>query len=119
MTVLFSSIVRRKFNEYGSLIDTHGIYPLIVRQVSKELNVPFVDLQYKSEKLVETFGIEKSKELYLWVAPEVYPKYPEGKQDNTHFSVKGAKQIALLAIEGLKENNLTIIKYLKNSRQKH
>jgi len=115
--VLFSSIVRRKFYESGTLIDTHGIYPLLVRQVAEDINVPFVDLQYKSEQLVFSLGDEKSKELYLWVEPGVYDKFPDGKQDDTHFSVKGATKMAMLAIEGLKENKLSITKYLKKSNE--
>ena len=112
--VLFSSVVRRNFNEFGVLIDTHGIYPLIMRQVAIELNVPFIDLQLKSEDLVISVGQEKSKELYLWIEHGQNTLYPEGKHDNTHFSVKGATEISKLAIEGLKENNLTITKFLKN-----
>ncbi|UCF66009.1 MAG: rhamnogalacturonan acetylesterase [bacterium] len=112
--VLFSPIVRRKFNESGVLIDTHGIYPLIVKQVAVDLNVPFVDLQLKSENLVLTVGQEKSKELYLWVEPGENSYYPEGKQDNTHLSVIGATEVARLAVDGLKEGRLGITKFLKN-----
>jgi lysophospholipase L1-like esterase len=111
--VLLSSIVRRKFNEFGVLMDTHGLYPLIVRQVAKELDVYFIDLQSKSENLVLTTGQEKSKELYLWIEPGQYNMYPEGKKDNTHFSVKGATEISSLVAESIKENNWPLAKFLK------
>ena len=101
--VLLSSIVRRNFNEYGTLIDTHGVYPFIVRDVARDLNVDFVDMQLKSEELVTSLGKEASKELYLWYGPGVYYKYPEGKEDNTHFTRKGALEMARLAVEGLAE----------------
>lgn len=110
--VLFSSIVRRKFNEFATLVDTHGIYPLIVRQVANDLRIPFVDLQLKSEQLVNLLGKKKSKEIYLWVEPGIYSKYPDGKQDNTHFSKKGATMMAQLAVKGLIENRLNINRYL-------
>jgi lysophospholipase L1-like esterase len=109
--VSFSPIVRRKFNEFGVLIDTHGLYPLVMRQVATELSVPFIDLQFKSENLVLSTGQEKSKEIYLWIESGQNPMYPEGKQDNTHFSVKGATEIAKLAIEGLKENRLALTNF--------
>ena len=112
--VLLSSIVRRNFNESGVLEDTHGVYPFIVRDVADKMNVPFVDLQLKSEDLVLSLGIEKSKELYMWIEPGEYQMYPEGRQDNTHFTEKGATEMARLAVEGLKENKLEILKYLKN-----
>lgn len=111
--VLFSPIVRRKFNENGTLEDGHGAYPFVMREVARELDVPFVDMQLMSEDLVLSLGPEKSKELYLWVGPGVYEMYPEGKQDNTHFTEKGALEMAGLAVEGLKELNVDIVKYLK------
>ena len=114
--VLFSPVVRRNFNEFGVLIDTHGLYPLIMRQVAIELKVPFVDLQLKSENFILSAGQEKSKEIYLWVEPGQNTMYPEGKQDNTHFSVKGATEISKLAVEGLKENGLAITGFLKNKK---
>ena len=114
--VLFSSIVRRNFNEFGVLEDTHGVYPFIVRDVADKLNVPFVDLQLKSEDLVLSLGQEKSKELYMWIEPGKYEMYPKGRQDNTHFTEKGATEMSRLAVEGLKENKLEITSYLNAGR---
>jgi len=116
--VLFSSTVRRNFNEFGTLIDTHGAYPFVVRDVADKLNVPFVDMQLKSENLVLSLGQEKSKEIYLWIEPGQYDMYPQGRQDNTHFSVKGATEMAKLAVEGLKENDLELTKFLKEPMDK-
>src|SRR5438067_5578964 len=38
--VLFTSIVRRKFNANGKLEDTHGDYVTVVRELAKEKNIP-------------------------------------------------------------------------------
>lgn len=111
--ILFSSIVRRNFNEAEVLEDTHGAYPFVMRAVANELNVPFIDLQLKSEDLVLSLGQEKSKELYLWIEPGQYGMYPEGKQDNTHFTVNGATAMAKLAVEGLREHKLLLANFLK------
>jgi lysophospholipase L1-like esterase len=111
--VLFTPIVRRNFNSSGVLEDTHGAYPHVMREVAEELKAPLVDLQLKSEDLVLSLGPEKSKELYLWVNPGAYEMFPDGKQDNTHFTEKGAIEMARLAVEGLKELDLDIVKYLK------
>jgi lysophospholipase L1-like esterase len=116
--VLFSSTVRRNFNEFGVLMDTHGAYPFVVRYVADKLKVPFVDLQLKSENLVLSLGQEKSKEIYLWFEAGQFEMTPQGRQDNTHFSVKGATEMARLAVEGLKENKLELIKYLKKPADK-
>lgn len=111
--VLLSSIVRRNFNEFGVLMDSHGLYTLVVRQVAEEYAVPIIDLQLKSENLVLATGEEESKELYMWIEPGQSEMYPEGKKDNTHFTIRGATEMARLAVEGIKENHLDIVKYLK------
>ena len=112
--VLLSSIVRRKFNEEGTLIDTHGVYPFVTRMVARELNVPFIDLQLKTEDFVSQLGPEKSKEIYLWVEPGLFEKFPEGKQDDTHLNLKGATEFARMAVEGIKELSLPLTEYLQN-----
>ncbi|MBN2000584.1 hypothetical protein JW935_23755 [candidate division KSB1 bacterium] len=48
----------------------------------------------------------------MWIQPGKNEMYPDGRQDNTHFTEKGALEMARLAVEGLKENNLPLVKYL-------
>ncbi|MFM1877283.1 MAG: hypothetical protein RLZZ241_149 [Bacteroidota bacterium] len=100
--VLFSSIARRNFNEAGTLIDTHGAYPQEVRMVAEQFYVPFIDLQLLTEQLEVSYGEEGSKVLHLHYKPGELAYYPEGKEDNTHLSVKGAKEVAKLAASSLK-----------------
>ncbi|MBV5349218.1 rhamnogalacturonan acetylesterase, partial [bacterium] len=82
--ILFTSIVRRKF-ENGLLTDTHGNYPVVVRQVALEMNVPMVDLQLLTAGAVTALGDEASKSIYLWTPPS--DKFPEGRKDDTHLRV--------------------------------
>lgn len=100
--VLFTSIVRRNFNDKGTLIDTHGAYPEVVRSVAAELNVPLIDLQIITEQLVLEMGVENSKSMFLHVQPGQYPGYPNGKEDNTHLNREGAMLIAGKAVDELK-----------------
>jgi len=109
--ILCTPIVRRNF-ENGKLIDTHGEYPDIVRNLSSELKVPLIDMQKKSQKLVSELGEEGSLPLFLQIPAGVYKKVPEGKIDNTHFSEKGATTMAQLFVEGVKEQHLELEKYL-------
>ncbi|MCB0569245.1 MAG: rhamnogalacturonan acetylesterase [Phaeodactylibacter sp.] len=111
--VLLSSIVRRNFNEQGVLVDTHGAYPFVARMVAMELSVPFIDMQLKTEDYINDLGPEKSKEIYLWVEPGLYERFPEGKQDNTHLTLFGATEYARLAVEGIVELGLPLTQYLK------
>lgn len=100
--ILFTSIVRRHFEESGVLLDTHGNYPAVVRQVGLEQNVPVIDMEAKTKLLVERYGIEGSIQLFLHPKEGEYSNYPKGKVDDTHLSRKGAIEIAGEAVECLK-----------------
>lgn len=127
--VLFNSIVRRNFgkadadavakavvqddiregidpnapqaevNTGARLIDTHGAYLDSPRNVARELEVPFVDLNRVTHDLVEQMGPEASKQLFVWVAPNTVPALPKGREDNTHLNVRGAATVAWLAVQ--------------------
>lgn len=116
--ILFSSIVRRNFNEKGVLIDTHGEYPMETRLVAQEYNVPFVDLQYLTELLEMSYGPEKSKELHLHYKPGEIAFYPEGKADDTHLGLKGATTVAELALNQIKFLNDPSLEPLKKAMKK-
>lgn len=96
--ILFTSIVRRKF-ENGFLTDTHGDYPVAVRQVAAKWNVPLVDLQLLTAGAVTALGENESKRLFLWTEPT--EKFPEGRKDDTHLNVEGARLVARLAAQQL------------------
>ncbi len=112
--ILFSSIVRRNFNEKGVLISTHGEYTMEVRLVAQEYNVPFIDMEYYTELLEQSYGPEKSKQLHLHYKAGEIPYYKEDKADDTHLGVKGATEVAKIAVEELKKTKLDIVKYIKN-----
>jgi lysophospholipase L1-like esterase len=111
--ILFSSIVRRNFNENGVLISTHGDYTLEARLVAQEYKVPFIDMEYYSELLEQSYGPEKSKQLHLHYKAGEIPYYKEDKADDTHLNAKGATAIAKIAVEELKKTKLDLIQYIK------
>ncbi|MCB0651428.1 MAG: hypothetical protein KDC85_09160 [Saprospiraceae bacterium] len=98
--------MRSKLNEYGVLIDTHGDYPVVTRMIAREMDVPLIDLQYYTELLEISYGVEGSKSLHLHYAPGSLPYYPDGKEDDTHLSEKGATEIARLAVEEIRKMNI-------------
>lgn len=109
--VLFTSIVRRKFGNDGKLVDTHGEYLVATRQVAERSNVPLIDLQKITAQWVNGLGDEASKKMYLWTPPD--QKFPEGRKDDTHLSVRGAQNVARLAMEEGRRQKLGFSKYLK------
>ncbi|WP_405328998.1 rhamnogalacturonan acetylesterase [Leeuwenhoekiella sp. LLG6367-2.1] len=113
--VLLSSIVRRNFNSAGVLVDTHGNYPLVVRMTAKDLDVPFIDMQFLTERLEKKYGVEGSKELHLHLETGESPYYKMEKHDDTHLSKKGATLVAILALQEVARQDLAIKTYIKDS----
>lgn len=111
--ILMTSIVRRNFNEKGVLIDTHNLYPIVVRMVANDLKVTFIDLQKATEEIVLSYGVEKSKQLYLHFNPKEVSYYPDGKHDDTHLSKLGATLTAEKALSELSKLNIGLEKYIK------
>lgn len=112
--VLLTPVMRRRFNDKGEFYDTHGEYPDAVRKVAAELKVPLIDLHRKTESLIKNAGVEGSKKIFLYLKENESPNRPKALEDNTHFSAYGAEQIALLAIEGIKEAKIELAKLLKS-----
>ena len=96
--VLATPIVRRKFED-GMLVETHGRYPEVVREVARSENVPLLDLHERTREIVSSLGEERSKNLFLHVQPGEYASHPEGKADDTHLSANGAFKVADLVKE--------------------
>ena len=111
--VLLTPIMRRRFDKDGKFYDTHGEYPDIVRAVAKEQKVSLIDMHRESEKLIAGLGAENSKKLFLILQKGESPNYPNGLDDNTHFSPFGAEEMAKLAVAGIRQENIGLRKYLK------
>lgn len=113
--ILLTSISRRNFNEKGVLVPTHGDYPLETRLVAQEYKVPFIDLEYYTELLEQSYGPEQSKLLHLHFKAGENAYYDKDKADDTHLSVLGAKKIAQIVIDQIKELNDPLLAGLKKS----
>lgn len=100
--LLLTPVARRKFDAAGNIEGTHDVYAQLVRDVAKENNVLLIDLDKKSQELYQQMGVENSKLLFVQLKPGEHPNYPEGKEDNTHFSELGARLIAQLVLKELK-----------------
>ncbi|WP_226667862.1 rhamnogalacturonan acetylesterase [Metabacillus litoralis] len=111
--VLLTSVHRRKFDRSGKLENTLGHYPNAMIQLAEKLKVPLIDLWSKTKCLYENLGIEESKKLFTILEPNVHQNYPDGIEDNTHFSETGAREIGKLVVEGMKELELPVVAYLK------
>jgi lysophospholipase L1-like esterase len=92
--VLITPVARRRFDSSGKVQGTHQVYSELVREVAKQNNVLLIDLDVKSQQMLQTFGAENSKWLFNHLKAGEHPNYPEGKADDTHFSELGARKVA-------------------------
>ncbi|HVF29741.1 MAG TPA: rhamnogalacturonan acetylesterase [Pyrinomonadaceae bacterium] len=111
--VLMTPVMRRRFDKDAKFYDTHGEYPDIVRFVAREQGVPLIDMQRKSEMVIVRYGVEGSRKLFLQLKAGENPNYPNGIDDNTHFSPLGAEEMAKQAVEGIRRSKLGLRKYLR------
>ncbi len=110
--ILLTPVNRWKFDSLGKFEDTHGAYPDAVREVAKANNVLFIDMYNKSKLLMQKIGPEASHKWFNQLEKGENVNYPNGVKDNTHFNPVGAKQMADLAVEGLKELQIDLYKKL-------
>ncbi|MBV1908057.1 MAG: hypothetical protein KUG78_01980 [Kangiellaceae bacterium] len=115
--VLLSSIVRRKFNDKGVLVDTHGQYPSSMKELADELQISYIDLNNTSKHLVQSLGDNLSKNLFLWLEKDESIFHPDGAKDNTHLNRNGALAIARLVVDDIKANKLIPMTYLLSAEQ--
>ena len=134
--VVFNAIVRRNFvrpqdeeinkdtrkvpgqeslpQEGKQLFDTHGAYLESPRNVAKELGVAFVDMNKITHDLVENLGSQESKKLFMWVPANTIPAIPQGREDNTHLNIYGARVVAGLAVDAIAKEVPALAKYVRH-----
>ncbi|HEY0241257.1 MAG TPA: rhamnogalacturonan acetylesterase [Gemmatimonadaceae bacterium] len=111
--VLMTPVMRRRFDDNGKARNSHGEYPDIVRAVATERGVPIIDMHRKTSELLGLFGQTASAALFLQLPPGENANYPRGIQDNTHFSAFGARIVASLVVEGIREARLSVAAHFR------
>ena len=105
--VLISSIYRRKFIDEHTLDPIcHYDYPKAMEELAKKKNIIYIDMTSISKKALEEIGEKKSRDYFMNFDKDIYPNYPEGKEDNTHLREKGARLICELLVNEIKKIDL-------------
>lgn len=94
--ILLTPISRRVFKDREIDPSSLGDYPTAMRKVAYEENVKLIDMHQLSIEFLNQVGEEDSKEFFLHLGENEYINYPDGLEDNTHFSEKGAKRFAYM-----------------------
>jgi lysophospholipase L1-like esterase len=101
--VLVTAVHRRRFDHAEAIVDSHGDYLTAMKELAETEQIPLIDLAEKSRKLFEAYGVEGTKNLFMWSYPGEFILHPVGVQDNTHFQILGARLLADFIVEGICE----------------
>ena len=99
--------------EGQTLIDTHGLYRVAPKNVADSMHCHFVDANKITSDLEQSLGTERSKKLHMWFRPGEEPSEPNGKQDNTHYNIYGARIVAGLLADALCDEIPVLSRYRK------
>jgi len=97
--ILCTPVARRKFDDAGKLLDTHGDYPKAARAVAESEKVPLLELCDATEVLLRQLGPESSKRLFDWIPAGEFNSGFKELTDDTHFNAYGASRVCDLAVE--------------------
>ena len=104
--IFLTSISERKFCD-GKVLDTHHGYPLEVKKLAAEMNIPVIDLQTLTKEVLEEVGEEKSKRYFMNFDESDYLGIAS-KQDDTHLRYDGAVMVAKCFATEMKKQNLFV-----------
>jgi lysophospholipase L1-like esterase len=111
--VLVTPMGRRNYDSTGKFINDFTAYADVMKQLATEKSAKLIDLNAKSIAWYNSIGAPATESVFLWLQPGVYPNYPNGVQDRTHFQEYGAGQMARLVTQGIVEQNLAIKSFIK------
>jgi lysophospholipase L1-like esterase len=97
--ILVTSMKRRRFDEQGRQFATLLEYPIAVRRVAAELDVPLVDLNWMSGVFYSALGPEGSKSAFVHYPAHTFPGQDRDLRDDTHFNAYGGDELASYVIE--------------------
>lgn len=86
-----------------TLVDTHGAYALVAEKVARQYGAVFINANKITHDIEQAAGVEGSRQLHMFFPAGTYDWAPQGRQDNTHYSVEGAHVVASALADALGE----------------
>ena len=105
--VLLTPINRNNWTG-ASVRDTHGDYPVAMRQLAAARDVALIDSTALTKTYFERLGQAATTELFMDLAVGEFANYPSGNVDNTHLQEGGARAIAELILADFARQALPI-----------
>lgn len=102
--VILTPVARNYPWKEGHLQNVHGEYDPAVKEIAEEMDVLLIDLNQRSMDYFSKKGKDYVTNNYFMNLPAgKYEAYAEGQNDNTHFQPAGARAVAQMVFDGLKE----------------
>ncbi len=98
--VVCTSVSRRTFDADGKITNSFNGYPDAVRAVAREKHVPLIDLQQMTAAFYEALG------------PEAAVRAFANASEHTHHGDYGSYEIAKCVLNGVKQNNLDLSRFI-------
>jgi lysophospholipase L1-like esterase len=110
--ILLTSINRNSWSN-GVLNDTHGNYPVAVRQLAAARKVALVDATALTKTYFQRIGQTATTLLFMDLLPGQFPNYPNGNTDDTHLQEVGARTIAQMILADMYRQAFPVAYLLK------
>jgi lysophospholipase L1-like esterase len=114
--VLITPVTRRTFDNDGKVTESHAPFKKAMVEVATEYKVPLIDLDAKSQELVQKMGPDFSRYMYMNFEPGELPLFPAGIHDNTHFNEFGARKMAEIVLGEIRSLNLELASHIVKPR---
>lgn len=116
--ILITPVSRRSFDKDGKALETHVEYSKAVLEVGEQYHVAVIDLDRKSRELFQQLGLVKTQMLFMDLDTAEHPNYPLGRKDNTHFNETGARMLAQIILNDLKEKKIALADHIVKGNNK-
>lgn len=103
--VLLTSVTRRSIKD-GVLYNSHYPYTDAMRELAWKWKVTLIDMTEITMQLYNELGLEECRKFFVQVPAGLYPGFPNGVEDNTHFNEMGATVIAAIIARELKAQGI-------------
>lgn len=110
--VLLTPVARRHF--YNNVLDehTHGDYPAAMKAVAEETGTVLIDMETATINWLKEAGDLASRPYFMWVAPGTCPAIPQGREDNTHSTPRGARRNCDIVCDSIRVKIPELAKHL-------
>ncbi|MEU3521919.1 hypothetical protein ABZ770_42940 [Streptomyces sp. NPDC006654] len=99
--LLLTPTARCVFDVQGNVLNTHDVYPDVIREVAAGTGADLIDLNHYTTRLLQELGPTRARGLFRWTDPGEHPHHPEGIVDSTHFNEAGAREVARILCSAL------------------